>query len=90
MSPLSALIGPVVRTLTLPLSNGDFAVLEAELQAVLKSLRKAGINIVAIHQQMTNEEPRIIFFQYWGQGKAEELAKAVRTAISLTATKVSS
>ena len=46
--------------------DGDFAVLENELQPALKSLRKAGINIVAIHQHMTNEEPRIIFFHYWG------------------------
>lgn len=70
--------------------DGDFAVLENELQPTLKSLRKAGINIVAIHQHMTNEEPRIIFFHYWGQGKAQDLAKAVRAAIDLTATKVSS
>jgi hypothetical protein len=56
----------------------------------LKSLRKAGINIVAIHQHMTNEEPRIIFFHYWGQGKAQDLAKAVRTAINLTGTTVQS
>jgi hypothetical protein len=70
--------------------DGDFAVLETELQPVLKSLRKAGISIVAIHQHMTNEEPRLIFFHYWGQGKAQDLAKAVRAAISLTATKTSS
>lgn len=68
--------------------DGDFAVLENELQPALKLLRKAGINVVAIHQHMTNEEPRIIFFHYWGQGKAQDLAKAVRAAIDLTATKV--
>ena len=68
--------------------DGDFAVLESELQPALKSLRKAGINIVAIHQHMTNEEPRIIFFHYWGQGKAQDLARTVRAAIDLTATKV--
>jgi hypothetical protein len=70
--------------------DGDFAVLEDELQPVLKSLRKSGINIVAIHQHMTHEEPRVIFLHYWGQGKAEDLAKAVRAAVNLTATKVQS
>ena len=70
--------------------DGDFAVLESELQPVLKSLRKSGINIVAIHQHMTNEEPRMLFFHYWGQGKAQDLAKAVRAAVSLTATKIQS
>ena len=39
--------------------DGDFAMLESELQNVLKTLRKANINIVAIHQHMTNEQPRI-------------------------------
>jgi hypothetical protein len=40
--------------------DGDFAVLEDELQPVLKSLRKEGINIVAIHQHMIGETPRMI------------------------------
>jgi len=70
--------------------DGDFAVLENELQPVLKSLRSAGINIVAIHHHMTNEEPRTLFLHYWGQGKAQDLAKAVRAALSLTATKTAS
>jgi hypothetical protein len=58
--------------------DGDFAVTEDELQPVLKSLLKDKINIVAIHQHMTHEEPRIMFFHYWGRGRAKELADAVK------------
>ena len=58
--------------------DGDFAVTEDELQPVLKSLLKNKINIVAIHQHMTHEEPRIIFFHYWGRGQAKDLAEAVK------------
>jgi hypothetical protein len=58
--------------------DGDFAVTEDELQPVLKSLLKEKINIVAIHQHMTHEEPRIMFFHYWGKGTAKELAQAVK------------
>jgi hypothetical protein len=58
--------------------DGDFAVTEDELQPVLKSLRKEKINIVAIHQHMTHEEPRIMFFHYWGRGTAKNLAQAVK------------
>jgi hypothetical protein len=47
--------------------DGDFAVLENELQPVLKSLRGADINVVAIHQHMTGEQPRMIFLHYWSQ-----------------------
>jgi len=58
--------------------DGDFAVTEDELQPVLKSLLKEKINIVAIHQHMTHEEPRIMFFHYWGRGTAKELAQAIK------------
>jgi hypothetical protein len=58
--------------------DGDFAVTEDELQPVLKSLLKDKINIVAIHQHMTHEEPRIMFFHYWGRGAAKNLAQAVK------------
>src|SRR5436190_4424488 len=58
--------------------DGDFVVLEDELQSALKSLRKSGINIVAIHHHMIGEEPRMIFFHYWGRGPAKELAQAIK------------
>jgi hypothetical protein len=64
--------------------DGDFAMLESELQNVLKTLRKANIDIVAIHQHMTTEQPRIMFLHYWGVGKAEDLAKAVKAALNET------
>jgi hypothetical protein len=64
--------------------DGDFAVLENELQSVLKALRKGGINIVAIHQHMTMESPRMIFLHYWGMGNTENLAKTVKDALNLT------
>ncbi len=61
--------------------DGDFACLEGELQAVLKSLRSGGIDIVAIHHHMTTEEPRYIFLHYWGRGKAADLAAKLKAAL---------
>ena len=61
--------------------DGDFAVTEDELQPVLKSLLKDKINIVAIHQHMTHEEPRIMFFHYWGRGRAKDLANAIKGGV---------
>ena len=63
--------------------DGDFAVLEAELQPVLKSLRAASINIVAIHHHMTHETPRYLFLHYWGRGPAAQLAGALQKTIAL-------
>jgi hypothetical protein len=64
--------------------DGDFAVTEDELQPALKALRIGGINIVAIHSHMTHEDPRILFFHYWGRGKAKALADAVKGALLAT------
>jgi hypothetical protein len=61
--------------------DGDFAVLEDELQPVLKALRRSGIHIVAIHHHMTGETPRMLFLHYWGKGAAEELARALKRAL---------
>src|SRR5438874_3311457 len=68
--------------------DGDFAMLESELQDVLKALRHAGINIVAIHSHMSGEQPRILFLHYWGIGPADQLAKAVMAALKQTKTRV--
>jgi hypothetical protein len=64
--------------------DGDFAMLESELQGVLKALRGAGINVVAIHQHMTGESPRVMFLHYWGVGSTEALAKGLKAALGQT------
>ena len=61
--------------------DGDFAVTEDELQSALKAIRVGGINIVAIHSHMTHEQPRILFFHYWGRGPAKQLAEAIQGAL---------
>jgi hypothetical protein len=65
--------------------DGDFVVLEDELQPVLKSLRSQEVNIVAIHHHMTHENPRYIFLHYWGKGNAEALARSVKRTLDLQA-----
>ena len=65
--------------------DGDFAMLESELQGVLKALRAAGIDIVAIHQHMTGEAPRVLFLHFWGVGRTEDLSKGLKAALDKTA-----
>jgi hypothetical protein len=59
---------------------GDIAMLENEITPVLKTLRKNGIDVVAIHHHMTEEKPLVIFLHYWGRGPAEKLATSVKAA----------
>jgi Domain of Unknown Function (DUF1259) len=59
--------------------------LENELQPVLQAMRKEGINIVAIHQYMTHEQPRYVFLHYWGKGKAVDLARSLKRVLDAQA-----
>ncbi len=61
--------------------DGDIAMLESELQGVLKALRSSGMNIVAIHNHMTTENPRMIFLHYWGAGSTTDLVKGLKAAL---------
>jgi hypothetical protein len=60
---------------------GDVAMLESEVQPVLKALRSHGLSIVAIHQHMTDTRPMIFFLHYWGKGSASDLATGFRAAL---------
>ena len=60
---------------------GDVAMLETEVNRVLKTLRKHGISVVAIHHHMTGTRPTVIFLHYWGKGPAEKLATAFKAAL---------
>jgi hypothetical protein len=60
---------------------GDVAMLQTEVQPVLKALRGHGLAVVAIHHHMTGTQPMIIFLHYWGKGPAEQLAGAFRAAV---------
>jgi hypothetical protein len=60
---------------------GDVAMLDREVQPVLQTLRKSGLNVVAIHHHMVGTQPTVIFLHYWGTGPAEKLARGFRAAL---------
>lgn len=66
---------------------GDFAMLEPEVAPVIKALVEAGIEVVAVHNHMVHEQPRIFFLHYWGIGPAEDLARGLRAALDQTGKK---
>lgn len=63
---------------------GDFAMLEDEVAPVIKALVENGIEVVAVHNHMVHEEPRIFFLHYWGVGAAEKLAQGLKAALDQT------
>jgi hypothetical protein len=66
--------------------DGDFAMTTEEVQPVLKALRAAGINIVALHNHMNGETPAIYFSHFWGKGKADDLARGFKAALDAQST----
>jgi hypothetical protein len=63
---------------------GDFTMLENEVAPVIKALVENGIEVVAVHNHMVHEKPKIFFLHYWGTGNAEQLAKGLRAALNQT------
>ncbi len=63
---------------------GDFAMLDSEVQNVIDALVKHGIEVVAVHNHMVTENPRIFFLHFWGKGQADKLAEGLKAAIDKT------
>ncbi len=66
---------------------GDVAMVAGEVTPVLKAMRAAGLQIVAIHHHMTTGQPVVYFLHYWGRGPADTLAQGVRAALDLISRK---
>lgn len=66
---------------------GDFAMLEDEVTPVIKALIENGIEVVAVHNHMVHEQPRIFYLHYWGTGNAQQLAKGLKAALNETGKK---
>ncbi len=63
---------------------GDVAMLDSEVQPVLKALRANNLNVVAMHHHMVGTAPSVIFLHYWGRGPAQKLAAGVKAAVDQT------
>ena len=60
---------------------GDIAMLDPEVNPVIRTLRKNNLEVVAVHSHMLGEQPRIIFLHYYGTGPANTLAQGFRAAL---------
>jgi len=63
---------------------GDFTMLANEVAPVIKALVENNIEVVAVHNHMVQEEPKIFFLHYWGVGQATQLARGIKTALDQT------
>jgi len=59
---------------------GDTCLLSHEVNAAIDALRAGDIEVVAIHNHMLGDEPRLVFLHFQGRGEARKLASSIRRA----------
>ncbi len=50
----------------------------------IRELRKAGIQITALHSHMLDESPRLFFMHFWANDQPVKLARGLRAALEKT------
>lgn len=65
--------------------SGDFMLLPAELNPVIKALRANGIEVASIHNHLLDNQPSMVFMHFWAYGDAVSLAKGLKAALSQVA-----
>src|SRR5262249_41074913 len=60
---------------------GDIAMLEPEVNPVIRALRRSNLEVVALHHHMLGDQPKILFLPYYGMGAAMTLAQGFRAAL---------
>ncbi|MFG2826987.1 DUF1259 domain-containing protein [Streptomyces sp. NPDC048434] len=64
--------------------SGDCAMIAGEVQDVLVALRRAGAQLVELHNHGLRDEPRLFFTHFWAVGDGVKLARALRPAVEAT------
>ena len=61
---------------------GDLVLLQDEVNPVMKKLRDAGFEISAVHNHLLDENPRVMYMHYMGEGNAKQLATSLHDALA--------
>lgn len=61
--------------------NGDFVMTAEEVSGVVRVLGSHGIQVVALHNHMLHEQPRLFFLHFWANDDAVKLARGLRAAL---------
>ncbi len=64
--------------------TGDFVMIAAEVNIVIRSLRDHGIEVTSLHNHLLTDEPRLFFMHFWANADAVTLAGGLRAALDLT------
>lgn len=65
---------------------GDLVLLDQEVPAVMSGLFAGGLEVTAVHNHLNEMSPHVMYMHYEGHGDAVQMAKALRQALSASAT----
>jgi hypothetical protein len=65
---------------------GDLVLLGSEVTPVARELKARGLEILAIHNHLLEETPRVMYLHFHGHGEPDAVARALRSALEKTAT----
>jgi hypothetical protein len=65
---------------------GDLVLLSSEVEPVLDRLANGSFEILAIHNHLIGESPRVVYLHFHGKGQPEALARTLRAALETTKT----
>ena len=63
---------------------GDLVLITGEVKPVLAELSRQRLDVTAIHNHLSGEEPRITYVHFHGQGRAVDLAMRLDHVLALT------
>lgn len=66
-------------------TTGDFVLLPAEVNPVIRALQSNGIKVTALHSHLLADQPHVLFMHFWGDDDALKLARGLRAALDATA-----
>jgi hypothetical protein len=69
---------------------GDLVLLGTEVAPVVRALEKGGFEILAIHNHLVGETPRVMYVHFHGKGDPAALAQTLKTALGHSATPLAS
>jgi hypothetical protein len=61
--------------------TGELVLFQDEVSPVMSVAFANGLDVTGLHDRFFHEEPRVCFLQIAGEGRAEQLARAVRRAL---------
>ena len=64
--------------------TGDFVMIAAGVNPVIRALRDHGIEVTSLHNHLLADAPRLFFMHFWANDDATKLARGLRAALDRT------